>query len=109
MLQLTRRRRGPKPRSGAAILTGSIAFLFGCGLSVNGVPVECRGGMTQVECVDRATSALTHSLPPGHPPVARVVVTCDVAVCDHDEGPGQVIVHYTNGEREVVEWGFGHT
>jgi hypothetical protein len=84
------------------------ALLSACGPSINGVPVECRGNIDDAECVDRATVAL-QSLPPEHPPVRRVVVTCDDDLCDADEGFGQAIVQYTTGEQEVIDFGFGHT
>lgn len=94
----------------AAILgCATVTLLTACGPFVDGLPLECQGNIQRPECIDRATSALTHSLPSGHPPVARVVVTCDAAVCDEDQGAGQVIVHYTNGEQEVIDFGSGHT
>jgi hypothetical protein len=52
------------------------ALLSACAPSINGVPVDCAVNITDAECVNRATVAL-QSLPPEHPPVSRVVVTCD--------------------------------
>ena len=85
-----------------------VALLVACGPSVNGVPVECRGNIDDAECVGRATVAL-QGLRPEHPPVSRVVVTCDDDLCNADEGFGQAIVQYTTGEQEVIDFGFGHT
>lgn len=85
-----------------------MALLGACGPSVDGVPVVCEGNIDDAECVERAMVAL-QSLPPEHPPVSRVVVTCDDDLCDAGEGFGEAIVQYTSGEQEVIDFGFGHT
>jgi len=90
------------------VLLVVVALLSACGPSVNGVPVDCQGNIDDAECVRRAAVAL-QSLPPEHPPVSGVVVTCDHDLCDADEGFGQAIVHYSTGDQEVIDFGFGHT
>ena len=87
----------------------SAAPSAGGGLSVGGVPVICGENIEVGECSSRADGALRHSLPSGHPPVVRVVVTCNADLCDADEGSGQVIVHYNDGTRGVIDIGFGTT
>lgn len=77
-------------------------------VSVDGVPVVCGDNIVIAECESRAESALRDSLPRSHPPVVRIVVTCDADLCDADEGSGQVIVHFQDGTREVIDVGFGH-
>lgn len=78
-------------------------------LSVNGVPLECHANIARAACMDRARTSLTHSLPPGHPPVLQVAVTCEAEVCDANQGPGQVVVHFRDGTEQTVVWGFGRT
>ena len=79
------------------------------GVSLDGVPVVCGDNLVLAECRSRADVALNHSLEPPHPPVVRIVVTCDAERCDEDEGSGQVIVHFNDGTRYVVDIGFGRT
>ena len=78
-------------------------------LSVDGIPVICGQHIGRAECASRADLILNHSLVPPHPPVVRIVVTCDADLCDEDEGFGQVIVHFNDGTREVIDIGFGVT
>ncbi len=76
--------------------------------NVGGVPVACAPDIERDACVSRAATGMA-SLSPDHPPASRITVTCDADRCDEDEGAGQVIVHFADGSREVVDIGFGRT
>lgn len=77
-------------------------------LTVDGVPVACADEMAPEHCLSRARVGLL-SLSPDHPAVVQVVVTCDAEHCDAGAGVGQVIAHFADGTREVVDIGFGRT
>ena len=77
-------------------------------MTVGGFPVACAPEMQEDECRVRADVGL-QSLSEGHPAVSRITVTCSADRCDGDEGQGQVLVHFVDGTREVIDIGFGRT
>jgi hypothetical protein len=83
-------------------------LLAGCGPTINGIPVQCPPRMDEADCRSRAETGLS-SLAEDHPPVTRINVTCDVAVCTQNEGAGRVFVTFADGMTETIQIGFGHT
>lgn len=76
--------------------------------ALDGAPVACAQEMGTKICLARARTGIL-SLPPEHPPVSTIEVTCDAEQCDEDKGAGQVIISFADGSREVVDIGFGRT
>ena len=92
----------------AACVPADIPTPTETGPTVRGFPLACAPAVEADECLERADVGL-RSLVEGHPPVSRITVTCAAERCDEDEGVGQVLIHFTDGTREVVDIGFGVT
>ncbi len=116
-----RRLASPSTPSAASVVALlAVVLISGCGPpaktapptdlppSIGGVPVTCAPDIERDACLSRAATGMA-SLSPDYPPASRITVTCGADRCDEDEGAGEVIVHFADGSREVVDIGFGRT
>jgi hypothetical protein len=77
-------------------------------VTLDGIPVQCAPMMERDVCLARAEVG-TRGLTPGHPPLRSIQVTCNAALCDEDEGAGQIRIFFVDGTHEFSDFAFGHT